>query len=85
MMIPISLHLSTLCSQTVNHKRTVYFTTVRNISFLTKFDNCLARLLATSGNVHYLSNKLVLLNIDCSFFYFDELVIYYAVSCLAGL
>ena len=46
------------------------------------FDN---RLTPPSRYKRECSNKLVLLNMDCGFFYFDELVTYYAVSCLASL
>ena len=46
------------------------------------FDN---RLTPPSRYKRECSNKLVLLNMDCRFFYFDELVTYYAVSCSVSL
>ena len=44
------------------------------------FDN---RLAPSTRYKRGCSNELVLLNMDCGFFYFDELVTYYAVSCSA--
>ena len=54
--------------------------------FLTKwswvFDN---RLAPPTRYKRECSNKLVLLNMDCSFFHFEEHVTYYAISCTASL
>ena len=44
------------------------------------FDN---RLAPSTRYKQGCSNKLVLLNMDCGFFYFDELVTYNSVSCSA--
>ena len=60
---------------------TLMFTSA-SLRLLTKwscfFDN---RLAPPTRYKRECSNKLVLLNMDCGLFYFDELVTYYAVSC----
>ena len=66
-----------------------YFASVRHINVYKRFapppdemimffDNRLAQ---PTRYKRECSNKLVLLNMDCGLFYFDELVTYYAVSC----